>query len=57
MTVKNKALPSTEEDDKDKQNDGVNGFMKPIALTLEQNFSANENICDLSIENDTKILQ
>lgn len=34
MTVKNKILPSTEEDDKDKQNDGLNAFMKPLALTL-----------------------
>lgn len=31
MIVKNKILPSIEEDDKDKQNDGLNEFIKPIA--------------------------
>lgn len=34
MAVKNKILPSIEEDDKDKQNDSLNAFIQPIADKL-----------------------
>lgn len=34
MAFRNKILPSNEEDDKDKQNDSLNAFIKPIADKL-----------------------